>query len=96
MVFNAVAELTGTEMAMGAANGERTPQESNSCLYVNDSLNDSVLNGIQSEDEGPDDELKAPSMLIFDQEFNHGTLQGLSKLRKNRQFCDVVLQVTKN
>lgn len=48
------------------------------------------------DDDVPDDDDSihmAPSMLIMDVEFNSGTLQGLSKLRKNRQFCDVILQV---
>lgn len=47
------------------------------------------------DDDGPDDDSihMAPSMTIVDVEFNSGTLQGLSKLRKNRQFCDVILQV---
>ena len=46
------------------------------------------------DDEGPDDEsIMTPSMFITDVEYNSSTLQGLSKLRKNRQFCDVILQV---
>ena len=46
-------------------------------------------------DDNPDDESgkKVPSMVVDDQEFNPSTLLGLSKLRRNRQFCDVILQV---
>jgi influenza virus NS1A-binding protein len=86
-----VRELAGSKMAMGASNNGDGAQDSGNCLYANG------LNGnshdLQSEDEGPDDDVKAPSMFIADLEFNPGTLQGLSKLRKNRQFCDVLLQV---
>jgi hypothetical protein len=44
---------------------------------------------------GSDDSImeRTPSMIFTDAEFNSSTLQGLSKLRKNRQFCDVILQV---
>ena len=46
-------------------------------------------------DAGPDDESgkKVPSMVVDDHEFHPSSLLGLSKLRKNRQFCDVILQV---
>ena len=49
-------------------------------------------------DDGPDDESgkKVPSMVVDDHEFHPSSLLGLSKLRKNRQFCDVILQVKKN
>lgn len=48
------------------------------------------------DDDVPDDDSimeRTPSMIFTDAEFNSSTLQGLSKLRKNRQFCDVILQV---
>lgn len=46
------------------------------------------------DDECPaEDAQKAPSLTISDTEYTSGTLHGLSKLRKNRQFCDVILQV---
>ena len=46
-------------------------------------------------DTGADDESgkKVPSMVVDDHEFHPSSLLGLSKLRKNRQFCDVILQV---
>ena len=48
------------------------------------------------DDDVPDDDSimeRTPSMIFTDAEFNSSTLQGLSKLRRNRQFCDVILQV---
>lgn len=45
------------------------------------------------DDDSPQDANKMPSMFINDHEFSQSTLKGLSKLRKNRQFCDVILQV---
>lgn len=59
--------------------------------YVN-GLNE-ANHGHESEDEAQEDNTKPPSMIVCDQEFSSGTLAALSKLRKNRQFCDVLLQV---
>ena len=86
------AVCSGIEnMAMGAGNG--APAEPAHCLAINNGIN-GVGHGLsQSEDNSPDDEIKAPPMMVSDLEYNPWTLQGLSKLRRNRQFCDVVLQV---
>lgn len=79
---------------MGAANGDSSCQRKmmyDNSAYVN-GLNE-ANHGHESEDEAPEDNTKPPSMLICDPEFSPGTLAALSKLRKNRQFCDVLLQV---
>lgn len=96
-------------MAMGAAtattNGDASPVDMpGRRLYTNGDVEET--NGARhqvkhqhtssDDDDVPDDDDSihmAPSMMIVDVEFNSGTLQGLSKLRKNRQFCDVILQV---
>lgn len=94
-------------MAMGAAtatatNGDASPVDMHGRrLYVNgeQEKNNGQQQKLQharssEDDDVPDDEsVLAPSMIINDVEFNSSTLLGLSKLRKNRQFCDVVLQV---
>lgn len=79
------------KMAMGAVttSGDTPPGGQ----YANDTekVHDDV--GHVSEDDSPHDENKAPPMVITDSDFNHITLKGLSKLRKSRTFCDVILQV---
>ena len=47
----------------------------------------------QSEDNSPDDGDSKQPMSVSDVDHSPLFLQGLSKLRRNRQFCDVVLQV---
>lgn len=84
----------GAVQVMGAANGDSSCQRKmmyDNSAYVN-GLNE-ANHGHESEDEAPEDNTKPPSMLICDPEFSPGTLAALSKLRKNRQFCDVLLQV---
>jgi len=96
-------------MAMGAAtatNGDATPVDiPGRRLYANggDEKNGASLHHkhqhssrSSDDDDVPDDDSimeRTPSMIFVDAEFNSSTLQGLSKLRKNRQFCDVILQV---
>jgi len=78
----------------GGANGESSCQKkmiSDNSAYVN-GLNE-ANHGHESEDEAQEDNTKPPSMLVQDEEFSNGTLPALSKLRRNRQFCDVLLQV---
>ncbi len=91
-------DLATSTMAMGATNGTVVEDPIRSCsLYVNGGGLNDVSNGnstgIQSADNSPDDEIKVPSLVISDLDYNPWTLQGLSKLRRNRQFCDVILQV---
>ena len=82
-------------MAMGAGGNGATPEEPSRCsLYANGGGINGVTGGHQSEDNSPDDELAIPSLMVSDLEHNPWSLQGLSKLRRNRQFCDVILQVT--
>lgn len=96
-------------MAMGAAtvtttNGDASPVDlPDRRLYTNGGEKNgaghrhpSSRSSDQDDDEPDDDSVMAPSMTIVDVEFNSSTLQGLSKLRKNRQFCDVVLQVMRH
>jgi len=85
-----------TKMAMGAGVNGATPEEPSRCsLYANGGGINGVTGGHQSEDNSPDDELAIPSLTVSDLEHNPWSLQGLSKLRRNRQFCDVILQVGK-
>lgn len=96
-------------MAMGAAtatNGDSSPVDiPGRRLYANGA---EEKNGASrhhkhkqssrssDDDDVPDDDSimeRTPAMIFTDAEFNSSTLQGLSKLRKNRQFCDVILQV---
>jgi len=92
---------------MGAANGDATQQgklmtssasmtsSMTSSTYVKglNEVNEGNHGGSESEDEALEDNTKAPSMSVHDADFSPGTLLALSKLRRNRQFCDVLLQV---
>lgn len=93
-------------MAMGAAtatttNGDASPVDmpgrrlyANGAEEKNGASHHHKHQHSSEDDDGPDDDsVMTPSMVITDVEYNSSTLQGLSKLRKNRQFCDVILQV---
>lgn len=79
---------------MGAVttNGDVSPHDQ----YANGTETMNGAHSIPSEDDDDNsqDESKAPSMVVNDQEFSQSMMKGLSKLRKNRQFCDVILQVS--
>lgn len=48
---------------------------------------------IIEDDDGPGDANKPPALVVADVDNGTGPLRGLYKLRKNRSFCDVILQV---
>lgn len=96
-------------MAMGAAttaSGEASPTEMPGYTMYGKKSGDGA-NGhspdhrspkdqpiIEEDDDSPGDVNRPPALVIADLDHDASPLRGLYKLRKNRSFCDVILQVT--
>lgn len=88
----ASGEASPTEMPGYAMYGKKGGDGANGHSPDHRSPKEQPMTVIE-DDDSPGDVNRPPALLVADVDHDASPLRGLYKLRKNRSFCDVILQV---